>query len=155
MTRPRLSIHHKSFSWAFCQELVDAIGFISAESGRHYDAEDLALAASLTRCAALAIDRTLHHLPEAEMARELIQRAKLNQGVAPAASPGVAPGLTARQLEVLRLLSRGKPAKKISEELSLSETTVRNHIRALLQALGVCSQLEAVARASQAGLLVE
>jgi DNA-binding CsgD family transcriptional regulator len=137
------------------RQLVGAIGFVSAESNRHYDVEDLTLADSLTRCAALAIDRELRHLPEAEMARELIQRAKRNQGVAPAASPEIAPELTARQLEVLRLLSRGMPAKKISEELRLSETTVRNHIRALLQALGARSQLEAVARARQAGFLVE
>ncbi len=67
----------------------------------------------------------------------------------------VPPELSARLLEELRLLARGKPARKTSEELRLSETTVRNHIRALSQALGVRSQLEAVARAWRVGLLVE
>lgn len=137
------------------RQLVGAIGLISVEPGRRYDAQDLALAESLIRCVALAIGSPLHHLSETEMARELIRRAKWNRDGASAASAGAAPELSVRQLEVLRLLSKGKPAKKISEELRLSETTVRNHIRALLRALGARSQLEAVARARQGGLPVE
>lgn len=89
------------------------------------------------------------------MLRELNQLAKRNGGVASAANPEIVPELTVRQLEVLGLLSKGKPARKISEELHLSETTVRNHIRGLLQVFGATSQLQALARARQAGLLVE
>ncbi len=55
------------------------------------------------------------------------------------------PHLTPRQAEVLRLLERGYSTKQIAQELHLSTETVRNHVRHLLQALGVNSRLEAVA----------
>jgi PAS domain S-box-containing protein len=55
--------------------------------------------------------------------------------------------LTPRQEQVLRLLADGVPAKVIAARLGLAEATVRNHIRALLLALGTHSQLEAVAKA--------
>ena len=60
------------------------------------------------------------------------------------------PHLTPRQVEVLRLLERGRSTKQIAAELHLSTETVRNHIRRLFQALGVHSRLEAVAAARAA-----
>jgi PAS domain S-box-containing protein len=64
--------------------------------------------------------------------------------------PGVAHhALTPRQSEVLRLLEHGRSTNQIAEELHLSRETVRNHIRHILQALGVHSRLEAVALARQ------
>lgn len=51
------------------------------------------------------------------------------------------------------MLSQGKSAADIGRELYLSEKTVRNHISALLQALAAHSQLEALARAREVGLL--
>ena len=64
-----------------------------------------------------------------------------------------APALTARQREILRLLAEGVRAAAIATRLGLSETTVRNHIRATLVRLGCHSQLEAVATARRHGLL--
>jgi len=61
--------------------------------------------------------------------------------------------LTRRQLEILRLLAVGKTTDDIAIELSLSSTTVRNHIANLLAALGVHSRLQAVLAASKAGLV--
>jgi DNA-binding CsgD family transcriptional regulator len=58
-----------------------------------------------------------------------------------------APALTRRQHEILLLLDEGVRAKEIARRLTLSETTVRNHIRAILLELGAHSQLEAVAHA--------
>lgn len=55
------------------------------------------------------------------------------------------PRLTPRQGEVLQLLEHGRSTDQIAEELCLSVETVRNHIRNLMQALGVHSRLEAVA----------
>lgn len=86
-----------------------------------------------------------------EMARGLIQLSSKRD--APAPSRRDVPALTPRQLEVLRLLSEGRSAKEIGEELYLSQATVRNHIRSLLQALGAHSQLEALAKARDLGLL--
>lgn len=61
--------------------------------------------------------------------------------------------LTMRQLEVLRFLADGVPAKVIATELGIVEATVRNHIRAILVALGAHSQLEAIANARRLQLI--
>lgn len=61
--------------------------------------------------------------------------------------------LTARQREVLQLLAEGVPAKAIAAQLGVVEVTVRNHIRAILVALGAHSQLEAIAAARRSHLI--
>lgn len=71
----------------------------------------------------------------------------------PAGSEGVR--LTPRQRDVLRLLARGSTTEQMAEELHIARETVRNHIRAVLAALGVHSRVEAVAAARAAGLLDE
>lgn len=54
------------------------------------------------------------------------------------------PEFTARQHEVLSLLSEGHTTSGIARQLVLSEETVRNHIKAALRQLGARSRLEAV-----------
>lgn len=61
--------------------------------------------------------------------------------------------LTPRQKEVLQLLADGIPAKAIATHLGIVEVTVRNHIRAILVALGAHSQLEAIANARRLRLI--
>jgi DNA-binding CsgD family transcriptional regulator/uncharacterized protein YuzE len=51
--------------------------------------------------------------------------------------------LTPREREVLRLLAEGRTNREIAEQLLVSSTTVRQHIRNVLNALGVRSQDEA------------
>ncbi|HZC29995.1 MAG TPA: LuxR C-terminal-related transcriptional regulator [Gaiellaceae bacterium] len=63
------------------------------------------------------------------------------------AIPGVK--LSPRQHEVLRHLEAGSATREIAERLGVSVETVRNHIRAVLRALGVHSRLEAVAEAKR------
>ena len=63
------------------------------------------------------------------------------------------PSLTPRQTEVLRLLEQGHSTDQIAQELHLSIETVRNHIRAVLRALGAHSRLEAVALARREHLI--
>jgi len=63
------------------------------------------------------------------------------------------PALTPRQTEVLGLLEAGRSTRQIAADLHLSSETVRNHVRALLRALGVHSRLEAVAVARREHLL--
>jgi PAS domain S-box-containing protein len=60
------------------------------------------------------------------------------------APPPPHPHLTPRQVEVLRLLERGRSTAQMAEELHLSTETVRNHIRGLMRALGAHTRLEAV-----------
>jgi DNA-binding NarL/FixJ family response regulator len=58
--------------------------------------------------------------------------------------------LTAREAEVLHGLVRGMSAEEIAADTYVSIATVRSHIRAILQKLGVNSQLAAVAAATKA-----
>jgi DNA-binding NarL/FixJ family response regulator len=59
--------------------------------------------------------------------------------------------LTPREEEVLAALVDGEPAVAIAESATVSEATVRSHIRSVLTKLGVGSQLQAVAKARRAG----
>src|SRR3546814_12063945 len=52
--------------------------------------------------------------------------------------------LTERQIEVLRLLSQGKPNKSIARDLNTSEGTVKIHLAAIFRALDVRNRVEAV-----------
>jgi len=58
-------------------------------------------------------------------------------------------GLTPRQGEVLGLLLQGKPNKLIARELNVSVETVKDHVAAVLRALGVNSRTQAVLAVSQ------
>ena len=53
-------------------------------------------------------------------------------------------GLTPRQSDVLALLLKGLPNKLIARELNLSVDTVKDHVAAVLRALGVNSRTQAV-----------
>ena len=64
-------------------------------------------------------------------------------------------GLTLRQLEVWASLIRGKPNKKIAQDLDISEATVRTHVNAIFKALGVNNRTEAVHVAASLGLTDE
>ncbi|MFC5742996.1 LuxR C-terminal-related transcriptional regulator [Dyella tabacisoli] len=52
--------------------------------------------------------------------------------------------LTERQVDVLRLLSQGKPNKVIARDLGISEGTVKIHLAAIFRALSVRNRVEAV-----------
>jgi DNA-binding NarL/FixJ family response regulator len=58
-------------------------------------------------------------------------------------------GLTPRQSDVLALLLQGKPNKLIARELNVSVETVKDHVAAVLRALGVSSRTQAVLAVSQ------
>jgi PAS domain S-box-containing protein len=61
--------------------------------------------------------------------------------------------LTARQMEVLRLLAAGASTEEIQTALQISRETARNHIRHILRATKTHSRLEAVATARRLALL--
>jgi len=61
--------------------------------------------------------------------------------------------LTERELEVLRLVARGMSNRSVAESLFLSENTVKNHVRSILEKLEAHSRMEAVVKASRIGLL--
>lgn len=61
--------------------------------------------------------------------------------------------LTRREIQVLRLVSRGLPNRDIAVELHISENTVKNHLRSVHEKLGVRSRTEAVMKAAKNGLI--
>ena len=63
------------------------------------------------------------------------------------------PTLTPREMEVLRQVARGLSNHEIGEELFISENTVKNHIRNILEKLQMKSRLEAVMYAVRSKML--
>jgi two-component system NarL family response regulator len=66
-------------------------------------------------------------------------------------SPG--PKLTERELEVLRLVAHGLNNREIAKQLFISENTVKNHVRNILEKLQLHSRVEAVMYAVREKLL--
>ncbi len=54
------------------------------------------------------------------------------------------PNLTAREVEVLRFVAKGMSNREIAEELYISENTIKNHVRNILEKLHLHSRMEAV-----------
>ena len=61
--------------------------------------------------------------------------------------------LTPRQLEVLALLAEGFPNKRICQIMDLTEHTVKTHLKAIFNHLGVHNRTECVARAQSLGVI--
>ncbi|MDP3892975.1 response regulator transcription factor [Nocardioides sp.] len=61
--------------------------------------------------------------------------------------------LTDRELEVLRLVARGLNNREIAKQLFISENTVKNHVRNILEKLQLHSRMEAVIYAVREKLL--
>jgi DNA-binding NarL/FixJ family response regulator len=61
--------------------------------------------------------------------------------------------LTGRELEVLTLLAQGRNNKDIGVRLTISETTVKSHLRSIFSKLRVLSRTEAIAVATRRGLI--
>ena len=67
--------------------------------------------------------------------------------------PTPAGGLTARELEVLRLVATGKTNRSIAADLFLSEKTVARHVSNIFSKLGVSSRAAATAYAYEHDLV--
>jgi DNA-binding NarL/FixJ family response regulator len=92
---------------------------------------------------------------EAAISREMTARlmdefARANQPTAPMPSPF--PGLTARELQVLRELATDATNREIADRLFISDNTVRNHMHNILEKMGVASRREAVNLARKHGI---
>ena len=61
--------------------------------------------------------------------------------------------LTERELEILRLVARGKENSAIAEELFISPKTVKNHVASILGKLHIENRIQAAVVAVRAGLV--
>ena len=69
--------------------------------------------------------------------------------------PAAIADLTPRELEVLRLITRGLSNAEIGAELFISDTTVKTHVTRLLQKLDLRDRAQAIVLAYQTGLFDE
>ena len=67
--------------------------------------------------------------------------------------PKSAGALSPREVEVIRLVSDGRSNKQIASELGITERTVKYHVSSVMSKLGADNRAQAVALASQRGLL--
>jgi DNA-binding NarL/FixJ family response regulator len=85
-----------------------------------------------------------------------ITRRLIERFVATAPAAGQAPHLdrlTPREREVLELIARGRSNSEISDDLILSESTVKTHVKRVLAKLGVRDRVQAVVLAYESGVV--
>jgi DNA-binding NarL/FixJ family response regulator len=86
------------------------------------------------------------------MAATLLQEfGRLSRESDPVSSPDTC--LTDREVEVLRLVARGQANREIAESLVISENTVKNHVRNILDKLHMHSRVEAAVYAHRQNLI--
>ena len=83
----------------------------------------------------------------------LSQRAQALREAIAAAPPAYPCGLSAREVEVLRLIAIGRNNREIGQALSISPNTVANHIRSILEKTYTANRTEAAAFANREGLI--
>jgi ATP/maltotriose-dependent transcriptional regulator MalT len=146
------------------RELEDAVDRFD-QSGAPFEAAcaRIDLASVMERLgrsdAALAeLDRAIAELTRLDARLGMSSAKAVRERLSPrSASPSFtskdAGGLTARELEVLRLISNGLSNLEIAERLCISEHTVHRHVANTLSKLDVSSRSAAVAHVAKLGLL--
>lgn len=99
-----------------------------------------------------ALMRAIHDVSRGESAFDARSAAAMVRSMQ-APPPDTKPGLSPRELEVLRHLARGLSNKEIGKQLYVGETTAKFHVGNILRKLGVSSRAEAVYEASKRNLL--
>ena len=119
--------------------------------------ETPASASAAMRTAAAAADG---HAPLLAEIRALARRARISLDTPPTTVPqapvpqvSTSYGLTARELDVLRLLTHGRSNAEIGAELFISPRTAGVHVTNILRKLGVANRVQAASLAERAGLL--
>lgn len=84
------------------------------------------------------------HAGKSRIPAAIAERLALRMGTSP---------LTARELDVLKLIVAGKSNKEIGAELTISEATVKTHVNSILGKLSVTDRTQAATTALQRGIV--
>ncbi len=134
---------------------LGAMGFVPKRSGNHTLAQALSLVmAGGIFVPSMALDSGLNNqpVPDPDHPGAALMRSIGEQANAAAfQQTGSLEGLslTPRQTDALALLLQGKPNKVIARELGVSVETVKDHVTAVLKALGVSTRTQAVLAVAQ------
>ncbi|MGH9121436.1 MAG: LuxR C-terminal-related transcriptional regulator, partial [Acidimicrobiales bacterium] len=119
----------------------------------------------------LSTDEELHRRAESAGARGVLTKdasaAEVISAIATALAPGGGPitpsrpdlmrggelSLTARELDVLRMITKGASTEAIAAKLYISLKTVKNHLASIYDKLDVADRTQAVLRALRLGLV--
>jgi DNA-binding NarL/FixJ family response regulator len=85
-------------------------------------------------------------------AAELVLGRVRQQRAEPEEEPGSLDQLSARELDVLRLIAHGKENAEIAEALNISPRTAKNHVSNILAKLGLAGRVQAAIYAVRRGL---
>jgi LuxR family transcriptional regulator, maltose regulon positive regulatory protein len=97
----------------------------------------------------LAVERDVH----ATFAAHVLELLGAADEARPVQVPETGEVLSAREVEVLRLISSGATNKEMAQEMVLSLHTVKRHVANVLRKLGVPSRIQAASRARELGVL--
>jgi DNA-binding NarL/FixJ family response regulator len=86
-----------------------------------------------------------------ELLRRLIEERQQKEESTP--KPSLSTPLSAREVEVLELLARGQSNQQIAKELSISTSTVKNHVHRIINKLGVSDRVNAVIMATDHNMI--
>ena len=101
--------------------------------------------------ASALLGRALTHATEIGLPTLEARVASLGTAVEPARL--LPDGLTAREVEILAHVARGRSNRQIGEELHISEHTTANHLRSILRKTGCANRTEAATYAHRRGLV--
>ena len=153
-TKPELALVDFRMPRLAGGELVRKLKEVSPETAiAVYTADaDEAVAREVTEAGAVAL--VLKEAPLADLVRALESARAGVRYIDPALSQS-APGatLTARELDVLRLLAEGLHHEQIGSRLGITSETVRSHLRKASDRLGARTRTQAVATALRLGLI--
>lgn len=115
----------------------------------------------LAKAREIGIDSFWYKESSKETIIEVMERTMNGESVYPDKTPEVAIGhaksseFTQRELEVLRVMTRGVSNAEIAKKLSISENTVKQHIRHMMEKTGCKSRTELAIEARVSGIAVD
>ena len=144
-------------------ELTTAVVMLTTFDVQQYVYEALRLGASGFLLKDAPADRLLDAIRVAaagdallapEITRRLVERFTAVARPIDAGPPERLADLTVRELEVLRLIARGRSNAEIASELVLGENTIKTHVSRVFAKLGLRDRAQAVVVAYETGLVV-